>query len=99
MKTEEDEAFEEIERRQAPASLFKDLVIGDVMLRLYPTQDGWAWYATSKEVEWIQGLINDSLADRQLSKEPFAHVMVYENDVKHCVTADTKGAVPVYTKE
>jgi hypothetical protein len=100
---EEEEEFKRLEEKLArsknPMNLFKELVIGDVVLRLYPTHDGWSWYASQKELEWVQGLIDESLADRKLNSEPFAHVMVYENDVKHCVTADTKGAVPVYTKE
>lgn len=99
MKTEEDEAFEAMERKVNPSWLFKEMVIGDVVMRFYPTPNGWGLDITNTEFEWFQGLINDSLADRQLCKEPFAHVMVYENDVKHCVTADTKGAIPVYTKE
>jgi hypothetical protein len=63
MKTEEDEAFEELERRQ---------------FRLF-----------QEEAKKSDGL----------NREPFAYVMVFENGVKHCVTPDTKGAVPVYTRD
>ncbi len=102
MKTEEDEAFEEIERKQIKLpKLFKELNIGNrVALRLYPNMGGgWSWIVSESEFEDVQKLIDFALEGHKLSDEPFAHVMVFENNIKHCVDANTKGAVPVYTKE